>query len=81
MSPASWAFCAAGADDEISATENITAWRAMRLRPRVLNDISTIDTRTTLLGHAVPSPILVAPTGRHKLFNAEGEKATARGAR
>ena len=28
MPPASFAFCAAGADDEISAVENITAWRA-----------------------------------------------------
>jgi len=80
MSPASWAFCAAGADDEISANENITAWRALRLRPRVLNDIANVDTGVTLLGSAVPSPILVAPTGRHKLFNAKGEKATARGA-
>ena len=80
MAPASWAFCAAGADDEISAAENITAWRNLRLRPRVLNDISDVDTRVTLLGNAVPSPILVAPTGRHKLFNVEGERATARGA-
>jgi 4-hydroxymandelate oxidase len=80
MSPASWAFCAAGADDEISANENITAWRALRLRPRVLNDIGNVNTQVTLLGSAVLSPILVAPTGRHKLFNAEGEKATARGA-
>ena len=28
----------------------------------------------------VASPIMVAPTGRHKLFNPEGERATARGA-
>jgi 4-hydroxymandelate oxidase len=80
MPPASFAFCAAGADDEISAVENITAWRNMRLRPRVLNDISNIDTQVTLLDSTVPAPILVAPTGRHKLFNAEGERATARGA-
>ncbi len=80
MAPASFAFCAAGADDEISAVENITAWRNIRLRPRVLNDISNVDTRVTLLGSAVPTPILIAPTGRHKLFNAEGERATARGA-
>ena len=52
----------------------------MRLRPRVLNDISNVDTRVTLLGSTVPTPILVAPTGRHKLFNAEGERATAYGA-
>jgi isopentenyl diphosphate isomerase/L-lactate dehydrogenase-like FMN-dependent dehydrogenase len=44
MAPASFAFCAAGADDEISAVENITAWRNIRLRPRVLNDISKIET-------------------------------------
>ncbi len=80
MPAAAWAFCATGADDEISAIENIAAWRNLRLRPRVLNDVSDIDTRVTLLGHAVPTPILVAPTGRHKLFHADGECATARGA-
>ncbi len=45
MAPAAFAFCAAGADDEISAAENISAWRALRLRPRVLNDVSSVDTR------------------------------------
>ena len=44
MPPASWAFCAAGADDEITANENIAAWRALRLRPRVLRDVGEIDT-------------------------------------
>lgn len=80
MAPASFAFCAAGADDEISTAENVTAWRDLRLRPRMLNDISSVDTHVTLLGVTVPTPILVAPTGRHKLFNPEGERATARGA-
>jgi 4-hydroxymandelate oxidase len=80
MPPASFAFCAAGADDEISTGENIAAWRALRLRPRVLRDIGKVDTRVTLLGNELPTPILIAPTGRHKLFNPEGERATARGA-
>jgi 4-hydroxymandelate oxidase len=80
LAPASFAFCAAGADDEITALENITAWRGIRLRPRMLNDIANVDTRLTLLGSAVSAPILVAPTGRHKLFDVEGERATARGA-
>jgi 4-hydroxymandelate oxidase len=80
MPPASFAFCAAGADDEISTAENIAAWRSLRLRPRVLRDVVNIDTSVTLLGNKHPTPILVAPTGRHKLFNAEGERATARGA-
>lgn len=80
MSPAAFAFCAAGADDEISANENITAWRALRLRPRVLNDVAAIDTSVTMLGERQPHPILIAPMGRHKMFNPEGERATARGA-
>jgi 4-hydroxymandelate oxidase len=80
LPPASFAFCAAGADDEIIANENTTAWRALRLRPRVLRDISKIDTRVTLLGQEIPFPIMVAPMGRQKLFNHEGEAATARGA-
>jgi 4-hydroxymandelate oxidase len=80
MPPASFAFCAAGADDEISMVENIAAWRAMRLRPRMLRDVTAIDTRVTLLGQQVPTPIMVAPTGRHKLFHPDGERATARGA-
>jgi 4-hydroxymandelate oxidase len=80
MSPAAFAFCAAGADDEISANENIAAWRALRLRPRVLNDVAAIDTSVTLLGGLQPHPILIAPMGRHKMFNPEGERATARGA-
>ncbi len=80
MPPASWAFCVCGADDEISMVENIAAWRALRLRPRMLRDVTAIDTRVTLLGKQVPTPIMVAPTGRHKLFHPEGERATARGA-
>jgi 4-hydroxymandelate oxidase len=80
MPPASFAFCAAGADDEISVSENITAWRALRLRPRVLRDLTVTDTCVTLLGKEHPSPILIAPTGRHKLFHPQGERETARGA-
>ena len=80
MPPESFAFLAAGADDEISANENIAAWRNMRLRPRVLRDLTSTDTSVTLLGQKHPSPILIAPTGRHKLFHPQGERATARGA-
>ena len=80
MPAASFAFCAAGADDEISVAENISGWRNLRLRPRVLRDVEDIDTSVTLLGQKLPTPIMVAPTGRHKLFNREGEAATARGA-
>ena len=80
MRPEFWVFCDTGADDEITAKENVAAWRKLKLRPRVLRDIVDIDTSVTLLGARVNTPIMVAPTGRHHLFHAEGERATARGA-
>ncbi|XP_062186810.1 uncharacterized protein LOC133890450 [Phragmites australis] len=51
-----------------------------RLRPRVLVDVSKIDMSTSLLGYDIPLPIIVAPTGAHKLANPEGEVSTARAA-
>jgi 4-hydroxymandelate oxidase len=80
VSPGAYAFAAAGADDEITLAENIAAWRSLRLRPRVLNDVAKIDTGASILGARLGSPIMVAPFGRHKLFHSEGERATARGA-
>jgi 4-hydroxymandelate oxidase len=80
MPPASWVFCDTGADDEITAKENVTAWRRLKLRPRMLRDIVNVDTGVSLLGTRVNTPVMIAPTGRHNLFHAEGELATARGA-
>src|SRR5215468_12197897 len=74
LSPAAYAFAAAGADDEITAADNIAAWRRLRLRPRMLNDIGTIDTGVGVLGARLANPIMVAPFGRHKLFHPEGER-------
>ena len=80
LSAASFAFCATGADDEITARENVTAWQRMRLRPYVLRDISDVDTSVSVLGSKVATPIMVAPMGRHRMFHADGERASARGA-
>jgi 4-hydroxymandelate oxidase len=80
MMPGAAAFARCGADDEITTAENVTAWRALRLRPRVLCDISTIDTATTVLGQPLATPLMIAPMGRHKAYHPEGEAATARGA-
>jgi 4-hydroxymandelate oxidase len=49
------------------------------LQPRVMVDISSIDTSTTVLGTPVAVPILTGPAGLHQRFHAEGEVGTARG--
>jgi 4-hydroxymandelate oxidase len=80
LSPGAYAFAAGGADDEITLADNVTAWRRLRLRPRMLRDITAIDTSASVLGARLAMPLMVAPTGRHRLFHPEGERATARGA-
>lgn len=42
------------------------------LRPRVLVDVSRIDMSTTVLGHSISTPIMIAPTAMHKLAHPEG---------
>ena len=43
MAPAAFDYVAGGAGDEESLAQNLAAWRATTLRPRVLVDVSTVD--------------------------------------
>src|SRR5204863_4305904 len=71
---------AGGAGDEITLGWNREAFRAIRLRPRVLEDVSVIDTRVEIAGQSLPFPILLAPVAYQRIFHPEGEVAAARGA-
>lgn len=42
---------------------NRSAYNRLRLRPRILRDVSKVDTSTYVLGEKVASPICIAPTG------------------
>ncbi|HEY1350079.1 MAG TPA: alpha-hydroxy acid oxidase [Ktedonobacteraceae bacterium] len=77
LDPATWAYYAGGSDDEVTLRENRAAFERLRLRPRVLVDVSCCDLRTTVLGTPVNLPVLVAPTAFHALAHADGECATA----
>ena len=80
MSATSWEYITAGAADEITVRWNKEAYQRIRLRPRVLVDVSRLDTRVTLFGQEHAFPILLAPTSAQTLTHPEGELATARGA-
>ncbi len=73
-------YVAGGVGAEITLLENVAAWRELRLRPRMLRDVSKVSTETTVLGTKVHSPVLIAPTAMHGLVSPERELATARGA-
>jgi 4-hydroxymandelate oxidase len=80
MDPANWDFIAGGSDDEVTLRSNRAAYERIRLRPRVLVDVSVIDTRTSVLDIPLSMPVLVAPTAMHCLAHPEGECATAQAA-
>ena len=50
-----------------------------RLRPRVLQDVSVIDTATDILGEKISFPVCLGATSMHKMAHSDGELATARG--
>ncbi len=72
-------YYAAGAGDELSTIEAESSWQQVRLRPRVLRDVSRIDTGLDLLGSRLGTPVLAGPTAAHGLAHPDGEIATARG--
>ena len=75
-----YTFFAGGANDELTVADNVTAWQQLRLRPRVLADVSRIDLRTSVVGAPVTMPVLLAPCGFNALAHPEGECAVARAA-
>src|SRR5437016_179207 len=80
MSTVVYEFVAGGAADEITIRWNREAFDKLALRPRVLVDVESIDTRIELFGQKLDAPILLAPTALHRLVHPEGEVEAARGA-
>ncbi|XP_077987824.1 2-Hydroxyacid oxidase 2-like [Glandiceps talaboti] len=78
LRPVFWVSLTAGCDEEITLTENREAFKRLRIRPRLLRDVSSRDLSTTLLGHSVDFPIGIAPTAYHSFVHPEAEVATAR---
>ncbi|KAG9591374.1 S-2-hydroxy-acid oxidase-like protein, partial [Aureobasidium melanogenum] len=67
-----------GADSGSTLQENLDAYTKYRIRPRVLRDVSKIDTSVNIFGHKNSIPLGVAPTAMQRLAHTDGELATAR---
>lgn len=80
VEPAAWDYQAGGAGDESTLADNRASWDRLRLRPRVLVDVSSRDTSTEAFGVRLAHPIIVSPTASHVLSHPEAERASARGA-
>lgn len=73
-------FIDRGAEDDAAITNNLRAFRDLKLRTRVAVDVSTRSTRTELWGKSLGMPLAIAPTGAAGLVWYRGEIELARAA-
>jgi isopentenyl diphosphate isomerase/L-lactate dehydrogenase-like FMN-dependent dehydrogenase len=79
--PGHFGYMASGIDDEVTLRANREGFLKFQLRPRRLVDVSNVDMSTEILGVKYPSPIIIAPTGGHKAYHADGEAGVAKAAK
>ncbi|HEY7950576.1 MAG TPA: alpha-hydroxy-acid oxidizing protein [Solirubrobacterales bacterium] len=80
MDPQAANYVYAGAGGEGTMDANREALRRRRIVPRMLRDVAERDLSTTVLGTAMPAPLMLAPIGVQKAVHPDGELATARAA-
>jgi len=63
-----WDFLVGGSESETTFRRNRSAYDRLAFRPRVLRDVSNIDTSASLLGANLRIPVLTAPVGSLQRF-------------
>lgn len=80
LNQGAWDYLVGGSESETTLRRNRLAFDRIAFRPRVLVDVSNIDTSATFLGHKMRIPVMLAPIGSLQLFNPEGGAAATRAA-
>jgi len=75
-----WDYLIGGTETETTLKRNRQSLDSLALMPRVLNDVSDIDTSTEFLGHSLKIPTLLAPIGSLQVFEAGGGASAAKAA-
>ncbi len=75
-----WDYLSGGSESETTMRRNRLALDSLALRPRVLVDVSEVDTSTTVLGHKLRIPVMLAPIGSLQQITPEGAVASAKAA-
>ncbi|MDC0404373.1 L-lactate dehydrogenase [Porticoccaceae bacterium] len=69
-----------GANREEILARNCDDFSQIALKQRVLRDVDSVDTSTTLFGRSLAMPVALAPVGMAGLFRRRGETQAARAA-
>ena len=74
------AYFAGGAGDEVTLRDNLAAFERRKLRPRILVDVRSVTTATTVLGTEISLPDRDRAARAQRMAHEDGELATARAA-
>jgi lactate 2-monooxygenase len=80
MSADAFGYVAGGAGAELTMSANLRAFERWEIVPRMLRDVSERDLSTTILGTAMPAPVLLAPIGVQSIVHPDAELAVGRAA-
>src|SRR5207249_9152307 len=75
-----WDYMIGGAETETTLRRNRLALDSLGFRPRVLRDVSHVDSSGLLLGRQLRLPVMLAPVGSIQRFDPGGSAAVARAA-
>jgi isopentenyl diphosphate isomerase/L-lactate dehydrogenase-like FMN-dependent dehydrogenase len=81
LPPAHFAYIATGADDDRTVVRNHDAFSHYEIRVRRFNDVSHLDTTTTVFGAKWTSPLYLSAVSSQRAFHADAEVASARAAK
>jgi lactate 2-monooxygenase len=80
LSGEAYGYVAGAAGSERTARANLEAFERRGIVPRMLRDVSSRDLATTILGTAMPAPLLLAPVGVQSIVHPDAELAVGRAA-
>jgi isopentenyl diphosphate isomerase/L-lactate dehydrogenase-like FMN-dependent dehydrogenase len=73
-----WDYIVGGVESETTLRRNRMALDAIAFRPRVLRDVSKVDTSVTQFGRKLRLPVVLAPVGSLESFHAAGAESVVR---
>jgi isopentenyl diphosphate isomerase/L-lactate dehydrogenase-like FMN-dependent dehydrogenase len=80
LPPGPWSYLVGGAESETTVRRNRQALDSLAFRPRVLRDVSRIDSTAAFFGRRSRLPVLLAPIGGLESLAEGGAAAAARAA-
>jgi glycolate oxidase len=80
LDQSAWDYLVGASESETTMRRNRLAFDRWGFLPRVLVDVSRLDPSTSLMGHRLRIPVILAPVGSLFRFDPEGASASGRAA-